>query len=164
MLALAGALALTLVPRRIPASALRAVLGLSLMVGLVESATAFTDPLPWFNVLAPEPRDFVTVDSDLDWGQNIYRLSKYLKEEKIEKLGLFYFGSVNSGVFDFPKATAGVDPMRPTPGYVVVSSYIRRLECLKSGKFCWLNQFQPEYSIGDSIHIYYIPGASLAGP
>jgi hypothetical protein len=164
MLALAGALALTLVPRRIPASALRAVLGLSLMVGLVESATAFTDPLPWFNVLAPEPRDFVTVDSDLDWGQNIYRLSKYLKEEKIEKLGLFYFGSVNSGVFDFPKATAGVDPMRPTPGYVVVSSYIRRLECLKSGKFCWLNQFQPEYSIGDSIHIYYIPGASLARP
>jgi hypothetical protein len=164
MLALAGALALNLVPRRIPASALRAVLGLALLLGLGESATAFSDPLPWFNLLTPEPRDFVTVDSDLDWGQNIYRLSKYLKEEKIDNLGLVYFGSVQTGAFDFPKATTGVDPMRPTTGYVVVSSYIRRLECLKSGKFCWLNQFQPEFSIGDSVHIYYIPGASLAQP
>ncbi len=161
ILALAGALALTTAPRRIPAAALRAVLGLALFVGVVESATAVADPLPWFNLLAPEPLDRVTVDSDLDWGQNLYRLSKYLKEEKIEKLALHYFGSVAYESFDFPKGITGVDPKNPMPGYVVVSSYIRRLECLRSGNFCWLNQFQPEHSIGDSIHIYYIPGALL---
>ena len=164
MLALAGALALTIVPRRIPAAALRAVLVLALLLGLVESASAVADPLPWFNLLAPEPLDRVTVDSDLDWGQNLYRLSKYLKEEKIENLALFYFGSVPSQAFDFPKTMTGVDPKNPMTGYVIVSSYIRRLECLRSGNFCWLNQFQPEHSIGDSIHIYYIPGGSLVVP
>ncbi len=163
-LALAGALGLSLVPGRIPPAALRSLLGLALLVATVESATAVADPLPWFNLLAPEPHDLVTVDSDLDWGQNLHRLSKYLKDEKIEKLGLFYFGSAQYEFFDFPRSVTGVTEKNPMPGYVVVSSYIRRLECLKSGKFCWLDRFQPEHSIGDSIHIYYIPGGSLTVP
>lgn len=160
-LMLAAALGLTFVPRRIPASALRPVLLLALVVGIGESATAISDPLPWFNVLAPEPKDLVTVDSDLDWGQNLHRLAEYLKQEKIEKIGIRYFGSAPYELVDLPKSVSGVSEDTGMPGYVVVSSYIRRLECLKTGKYCWLNKFQPEHSIGDSLHIYYIPGMGL---
>lgn len=163
-LALAGALSMSIVPRRIPAQAMRAVLGTALLVGCIESATAIGDPLPWFNLLAPEPRDLITVDSDLDWGQNLYRLSKYLKEEKIEKVSIRYFGTAPFEFFEFPKGIGAVAEDGPMPGYVVVSSYVRRLECLKRGKYCWLNQFQPEHSIGDAIHIYYIPGGNLVRP
>lgn len=162
-LALAGALGFSIVPRRIPAAALRTVLVGALLLGGAESATAVADPLPWFNLLAPEPRDLITVDSDLDWGQNLHRLSKYLKEEKIEQLAVHYFGSAPYEFFEFPKGMTGVAEKEPMTGYVVVSSYIRRLECLKSGKYCWLNRFQPERAIGDSIHIYYIPGGNLVG-
>jgi MFS family permease len=164
MMALAGALGLSFVSRRIPAMALRGVLGAALLAACVESATAVNDPLPWFNVLAPHPRDLITVDSDLDWGQNIYRLSKYLKEAKIDKVGIVYFGSVPIHLFDFPKEVTGVWEEGPTPGYVVVSSYVRRLDCLKSGKFCWLQRFQPEHSIGDALHIYYIPKMDMFRP
>lgn len=156
-LALSGALSLVMVSRRIPQVALRAVLGAALLAGCLESATAITDPLPWFNLLAPEPRDLITVDSDLDWGQNLYRLSQYLKEEKIEQFSLRYFGTGPFELFDFPKGVREVSEDGPMEGYVVVSAYVRRLECLKRRKYCWLGAFEPEYSIGDGIHIYYLP-------
>ena len=68
-----------------------------------------------------------------------------------------YVGSAALGLFEMPKEVYGVAPEKPVAGYVAISSYARRFDCARSGGYCWLEGYQPEYSIGESIHLYYVP-------
>jgi 4-amino-4-deoxy-L-arabinose transferase-like glycosyltransferase len=60
-----------------------------------ESVSIYPDYLAYFNQLAGGPQNgyLHLVDSNLDWGQDLKGLKKYMEEGDIEKVKLSYFGT-----------------------------------------------------------------------
>lgn len=77
--------------------------------------------LEYFNEAAggPENGHRWLVDSNLDWGQDLIRLSEFMKQRKIETVNLAYFGSVHPVVYGIQFA-----PLRPgeSAGLSVISA------------------------------------------
>ena len=79
---------------------------------------ATPNTIDYFNLLARGRGDEILLDSNLDWGQGLKRLRKYMDRQKIDRIGLAYFGHVDPALY-------GIDayPPRPDqPGLVAVSA------------------------------------------
>jgi hypothetical protein len=95
--------------------------GVVLAIGLATALWTHPNYLAYFNVLAGGSRHGhrVLIDSNLDWGQDLYRLKPALEKMGIEeRIGLLYFGHVNPALY-------GIDyrvlPPMPVKGVVAVS-------------------------------------------
>jgi 4-amino-4-deoxy-L-arabinose transferase-like glycosyltransferase len=86
--------------------------------------------IPYFNILAggPDGGYRVLVDSNLDWGQDLPRLARWMREKGVSRVQLGYHGSDNPDRFgivrdDLPGAHLFADhpPAHPFEGTVVVS-------------------------------------------
>jgi len=109
-----------------------------------------------------------TVDSNLDWGQDLKRLKKWADDNKIEKIYVDYFGGGDAGYYlkekylpwqgnwspnDFPKENylaVSVTFLQggrglPVPGFNQ-----------PWGHYLWLDKYTPVAKIGNSIFVYYI--------
>ncbi len=126
--------------------------------------------LTYFNELAGGPENgykFV-VDSNLDWGQDLKRLTKWIQENKIDKIYLDYFGGGNPEYYLKEKYAPwkGVNNPSNLPdgSYLAVSvSQMQggRAEKVKdfnqnSSFYKWLNHYTPVAEIGHSIFVYRI--------
>lgn len=143
------------------------------------SVLAHPDYLAYFNVFAFGRPERIEVDSDLDWGQDLYRLSKWLKLQGVRDVGLSYFGTADLSHADLPNFHELI-PYQKESGWVAISAYNRTLpspffvkrlpniatyygipwnfDRLKSGEgpFAWLTNYQPVAKIGNSIFVYNI--------
>lgn len=129
-------------------------------------AWAHPDYLSYFNGLAGSEPAAVVTGSDLDWGQDLLRLSQKLKELKVQHLTLGYFGTAIPERHGLPAFTE-LAPYEPVTGWVAISEhrlrvggqYLRRTMKKSTGAFDWLNEYQPVARVGKSIRLYYIkPG------
>jgi hypothetical protein len=123
------------------------------------------DHLAYFNRFAGSHPERILAESDLDWGQDLYRLSRRLKELQVDHLSLMYFGP---GVFAPGRAAytavlenAGLPPYSilsasapATHGYVAISVRYLTLEYARDGSFAWLKDRTPLEIIGKSIYLY----------
>lgn len=124
-----------------------------LLFGWLAAAAIVAGPdyLPYFNELALGRPDRILVDSDLDWGQDLLRLSKSL-DSRNAPLTLIYFGSADPRRHHLPSfhtLRPGEDPH----GWIALS-----LTVLRKGKphdrFAWADSM-PFVPIGKSIRLYY---------
>ncbi len=116
----------------------------------------------------PENLYLYTVNSNLDWGQDLKRLKKWVEKNNIEKIYLDYFGGGNPEYYlkeKFLPWWGTRDPKEfPKGNYLAVS-----LTALQGGRglpaknfdqphgyYLWLNRYQPMAKIGYSIFVYYI--------
>ncbi|HXG51859.1 MAG TPA: hypothetical protein VNN77_10680 [candidate division Zixibacteria bacterium] len=85
-----------------------------LLAGWVKT---YPDYLAFFNELAGGPRNGsrYLVDSNLDWGQDLPGLKRWMDEHKARKIELAYFGTVNPAAY-------GIDAT-PLPGSLVFSPW-----------------------------------------
>ena len=112
------------------------------------------------------------VDSNLDWGQDLKRLTTWVNDNKIDKIRLHYFGGAvpeyylgNKFIFWWGKYPA--QDIIKTGGWLAVSATFLQggrgkiAPGLKNdaGDYAWLNAYQPVAVIGHSIFVYYIPPA-----
>lgn len=128
---------------------------------LSDSIRSHPDYLAYFNELAFDEPELIRVDSDLDWGQNIDRLSRRIAEKKItEPVGLALFGSVNPSWHNlnwYP-----LSPWVESKGWIAVSATEKMMSQQTSdahlGKrpWAWLYRHEPVERIGNSILLYYI--------
>jgi hypothetical protein len=106
------------------------------------------------------------VDSDLDWGQDMKRLSARLKELGVKKVYLACLYSGDYDRLDLPEWD-GLEPFRPVSGWVAVSYtmlktngwHMARAMGRNEPAFAWLEKYQPVAKAGKSILIYSIPAA-----
>ena len=151
---------------------------------IVSSCLAHPDYLPYFNVLAAERPERIEVDSDLDWGQDLARLSKWLHDRGVQEVALSYFGTADLTHADLPSFHELV-PYQKASGWVAISARYRvipspfmvipppagmaayysvpgNFDRVKpgTGPFAWLTSYQPVERIGHSIFVYYIPPAA----
>mgnify|MGYP001773355249 CR=1 FL=1 len=117
----------------------------------------------------PDKLYLFTVDSNLDWGQDLKRLKKWVEENKIEKIYLDYFGGGSPQYYlgeKYESWWGQKDPKQlPKGSYFAISA-----TALQGGRgapakgfdqptgyYLWVNQYEPPIAkIGYSIFIYQI--------
>ncbi len=116
----------------------------------------------------PSKTYLYTVDSDLDWGQDLARLDNWLKKKKIKEIYLDYFGGSDPKYYlgnKFLPWWGQRNPKdMPKGGYLAVSaSFLQRGRgnpVLGFNDPChyydWLYQYKPVAQIGYSIFVYHI--------
>lgn len=121
------------------------------------SFAAHPDYLSYFNLLGVGNRAAIAADSDLDWGQDLKRLSQSCRRLGVDKLSLQYNGSkgIDLSSFDLPETVELVPYERPT-GWVAVS---RQKLLLGTGvapydQFAWLAGEKPVEEIGNSMLLF----------
>ena len=125
------------------------------------------DYLASFSELVRAPEKIVS-DSDLDWGQDLRRLSARVHELGIEKIAIGGCTACDAACMNLPD-TCELDPWEPTSGWVAIGEWClrvwaRRNEPERPGAFAWLEGRSYE-RIGKSIRLYNVnlsPGAGEA--
>jgi len=137
---------------------------------VISSILVFPSFLTYFNELAGGPSGgskYVT-DSNLDWGQDLKRLKKWVDENNIEKIKIDYFGG-GSPSYYFGDNYQSFDPKNgPQKGWLAISATALRrgqgepteefakIFSQQTGYYNWLKEYSPIKIIGNSIFIYYI--------
>ncbi|HWP48335.1 MAG TPA: glycosyltransferase family 39 protein [Candidatus Limnocylindrales bacterium] len=146
------------------------IIGLSFWY-LISSLSVYPNYLSYFNELAGGPRNGYRIlsDANLDVGQGLIQLKKYLTEQGIERINLLYFGWVDPGLYgiqahQFPN-------LSPHGVYAISVAYLQgipfirmdaqgRVYRLSPEFFEMFKNLEPEAQIANSIFIYKIPEKS----
>jgi 4-amino-4-deoxy-L-arabinose transferase-like glycosyltransferase len=115
-------------------------------------ARAWPDYLAYFNELVTDP-EYVLVDSDLDWGQDLKRLVRRLHELNVPSLALAYSGSADLAREGLPPYLL-LKPDQHATGWVAVSA-LARAEAPEH--FDWLADYPRQERIGKTIDLYLVP-------
>ena len=122
----------------------------------VDSWRAHPDYLAHFNEFAGPHPENILCESDLDWGQDLHRLSLRLHERGIQEFSIAYFGTAFLEKYNLPHWEP-LSPTQPTRGYIAVSLHRLNIDYSKDGSFAWLKSYTPVERIGKSIDLFYIP-------
>ncbi|HYW42493.1 MAG TPA: glycosyltransferase family 39 protein [Bryobacteraceae bacterium] len=117
---------------------------------------AHPDYLAYFNPMAGSKPERILCDSDLDWGQDLNRLSQRLKSLGVEQLTIGYFGTALLNASDLPPHHV-LAPDEKATGYVAISARYLYLDYARDGSYEWLRRHEPLERIGRSIYLYRIP-------
>jgi 4-amino-4-deoxy-L-arabinose transferase-like glycosyltransferase len=139
----------------------------------VSSAVAFPRYLSYFNAIAGGPAGGwrYLVDSNIDWGQDLARLGRWLRAHDVRRVYLAYFGSADPAsygiafqkVYQVEDFEPGIPGQRPGPGEYLAASVtlLQGLYVTDASSASWLarvrTELEPVGKAGDSILIYRIP-------
>lgn len=127
---------------------------IGLLAWLVASSVlAHPDYLSYFNELGGNNPAQILVISDLDWGQDLTRLSGYLRKHQVKHVSIAYenyFDGQALGLPDSVRLRCG----EPATGWVAVEERSARVfpECYR-----WIGTRQPIAYAGKSMRIFYLP-------
>ncbi len=140
------------------------LLGALLVWNVSEYAAIMPDHLSYFNQIAGGADNGIEwlSDSNVDWGQGLIQLRRYLEKEKITDYAYFYFGTADPEYYGIHgRRIEGFDfVIRPTRGVVVMSSHLvtRARDVLDrvfgDGPLNWLRHQAPIYIVGHAYYIY----------
>ncbi|HUS94464.1 MAG TPA: phospholipid carrier-dependent glycosyltransferase [Patescibacteria group bacterium] len=170
-----GMTALPAVTARLPLWEARLVKGMLIAVVasvLIIDIILHPHYLSYFNILGGGPSNGhqILVDSNLDWGQDLLRLKKWMAHNEIEKVKLSWFGTADPGYYDIdyeplPGLThhfdlwwdVPFDSETPEPGiYAISVSNLWEIPLEEKNVFPWFRDRPPDDRIGYSIHIYMV--------
>jgi hypothetical protein len=136
----------------------------ALVVWLAASSLlSHPDYLAYFNEFAGGEPQNILVDSDLDWGQDIKRLSTRLHEAGARQLTWVPLQVTDfEKEFGFPPIDTRMDVVNPSPGWNAVSMTVlkqRRLGLWDSypGVTVWPDRIKPTEKVGKSTWLWYFP-------
>lgn len=149
-----------------------AALAIALVLLIWQAGSSFRahpDYLAWFNEIAGQHPEKILIDSDLDWGQDVLRLSTKLRQTHIPELSLVLAGmppDLDLRRFGLPPYRVLLPHERAT-GWIAISLF--NLKTGGVGKpldsYSWLEAHQPVALVGRSIRLYHVPdAATVANP
>jgi Dolichyl-phosphate-mannose-protein mannosyltransferase len=127
----------------------------------VESLMEFPNYLGFFNMASGGPRmgwKYV-VDSNMDLGQDVKKLPRYLADHGITNVCLAYFGAARLNYFGIhaQPVPASVEEARQSGCVVVMSMTQLMFDRDQRGQYRWLDQFSPADYVGSSYRVYNLP-------
>lgn len=130
------------------------------------------DYLAYFNEITGGPENGwkYLIDSNIDWGQDLKGLKKYLQKEGNPEILLNYFGSILPETYgiiyepffypnflNMPQQYYRLNSEFPEKEYLVISvNYLQGLVYADHNIFNWLKEIKPKAKIGYSIFVYDI--------
>lgn len=120
--------------------------------------------LTYFNEIAGGPNNgykFV-VDSNLDWGQDILRLSQFIEKNNIQNIKMDYFSGAPAEYYIKTAKIESYDREKSQTGWLAVSATLLEGACKGGSPNCqgadraytWIDSIKPVAKIGYSIFIY----------
>jgi hypothetical protein len=122
---------------------------------VVVAARAHPDHLAYFNALAGGHPEEILSDSNLDWGQDLYRLNDVIRSSRVDTLHLAYFGSTSPIAADVPNTVDLLPGQRPR-GWIAVSETFLAGVWVDTA-YAWLGRREPYGRVGKSIRVYWVP-------
>jgi len=127
----------------------------------------YPDYLAFFNEIIGGPRNGykVLVDSNLDWGQDLKGLKRWMNDHRVDRIALAYFGTVDPSYYgihaEHPKGSISepaVDRGKKQPSmppYTAISAtHLTGLYLRKRETYARFREKEPVATIGHSILIY----------
>jgi Dolichyl-phosphate-mannose-protein mannosyltransferase len=137
-----------------------------LALNVSEYAAIAPDHLSYFNQIAGGADNGMEwlSDSNVDWGQGLIQLRRFLEEQKITDYAYFYFGTGDPEYYGIRgRRIDGFDfVIRPTRGVVIMSSHLvtRARDVLDrvfgNGPLNWLRHQAPVHIVGHAYYVYEI--------
>ena len=121
-----------------------------------ESLLAHPDYLPYFNQTVRGRAHRVLADSNLDWGQDLARLSEWMRENRVPGVMLWHFGQTPPERFGIRVGA----PPPPQQGWLAVS--VNHLNGMwgDTAELAALRRRPPDARIGQSIYLYRMTAAA----
>jgi 4-amino-4-deoxy-L-arabinose transferase-like glycosyltransferase len=132
----------------------RALVVLLLSWYFIGTSLAHPNYLAWFNEAAGCHPERIAADSNLDWGQDLFRLADYAKRQQLSPLYVSYFGSARWR--DHLPSALPLPLGQCTPGWIALSEQHPAID--QSLSYRWLEQHRPVKRIGSSIRLYLVTG------
>ena len=129
----------------------------------------FPDYLAFFNALAggAEGGYRYLVDSNLDWGQNLWQLRDWMDEQHVERVYYAHFSPARPQVYGIAvdylppdPRSAGVDfaPLNPPPGvYAIGATVLQGVYLADVNTYAWFRTHRPTAQLGYALFIYEVP-------
>jgi len=116
----------------------------------------FPHYLAYFNEIVggPENGYRCLAASNLDWGQGLKMLKRYIDEQGIGRIRLAYFGTADPRYYGIEYDE--LPPDSPQKGWIAVSATYLQGAHTKRGGYDWLKRYSPCAKIGYSIFVYNI--------
>lgn len=172
-----------LTPRRRMGWPGRAFVGLLIIWLLAANLWVFPDYLAFFNLIAggPDGGARVLASSNLDWGQDLPALARYLKQRGAGSVYLAYYGQADPAYYDIDYLALPTDPplpedaphaafhpLNPAPGlYAISATHLVGVSEAVHDTYAYFRSRRPLARIGHSIYIYevlpFLPTSSEAG-
>ena len=136
---------------------------------LIGSALAHPDYLPWMNAFAGRHPERVLLDSNFDWGQDIWRLARVARQRGIDHLGYRVWTNVRGSSVGITSGSI-LDPHQPSSGWNIVSEHsLGFARAADPGAYRWLTDGRDFERIGKTLRLYSVSPHSvqrrrLAGP
>jgi 4-amino-4-deoxy-L-arabinose transferase-like glycosyltransferase len=130
--------------------AARAALAILLLWQFSTLASAYPDYLAYFNAFGGEHPERILVDSDLDWGQDLRRLSLELARRRVPSVSLAYMGTADLTREHLPPFTL-LAPGQRASGWIAVDMLSMKEE---PDGYAWLASQTPVTRVGKSIDLY----------
>jgi tetratricopeptide (TPR) repeat protein len=137
---------------------------------LLSTLRVFPSYLAYFNEFVGPDRGYLTlVDSNLDWGQDVKRLKKFMMEKGIEQIYLSYFGTASPCYYGIKfiflpgsPSNCGESPEPRSTHFIAVSATNLQSVYLPVDSYGWLKRYKPMAQIGYSIFVYDIRNDAVA--
>lgn len=161
-LALAAGVAWDWAWRRLEGRLGRAALITAAAALSIGTVTIHPDYLAYFNVFAGRDPSRLVADSDLDWGQDLFRLSRVARERGVDTLRFAYIGTGDlSPIVGVPVAFWDGNG-RPTGWVAVTETWYRRGQItFRRGRYevrpdalFWLDSAATPTRVGKGIRLY----------
>ena len=155
LMAILAAMGLVWAWERAKQSSHRFIVGAFAFWTLVDPIAAHPDHLAYFNVFAGPAPERILVDSNLDWGQDLYRLRDFSRSIAPDSIRIHYFGTAEFLAVGLER-TRRLHPNERPSGWVAAS------ETFYAGVWSdtalhWLRQYRPVGRVGRSIRLYKLP-------
>jgi len=134
---------------------------------VLESLGAFPHYLAAFNPLWVKRSEarFHLLDSNLDWGQDLVHLKKFMDRRGLSQVALAYFGHADPKIYGINYELAGETPTdEPVAvsanlvmGLPYLLTYVNPPVWVAPETFAWLRDRRPEAQVGYSILVYNLP-------
>ena len=134
--------------------------GALVLLAAVESFSIHPHYLAFFNFLVGGPGEGprYLVDSNIDWGQDLKKLKRYLKAQGTDEVCLCYFGRAQPWYYGIkdqsipatPEVRAGARP----DCLVAISATPLQGVYVPLENFRWLRERKPDAKVGYSIYVY----------
>jgi 4-amino-4-deoxy-L-arabinose transferase-like glycosyltransferase len=128
----------------------------------ISSIVSYPGYLGYFNEIIGNNRraDTYVVDSNLDWGQDLRRLTNWVEEHQISKIHIDYFGGGDPSYYLKDKVIPWQSTFQKEKGYYAVSRHFYRTSAFYQDRGTDYDHYftNDEYltTIGTSIYVYKV--------
>jgi hypothetical protein len=131
------------------------------------TARVYPYPLTFFNELAGGPGGGYRwlVDSNLDWGQNLWQLRDWMRSEGVDRVYYSHFSPARPEVYGVaadwlppdPRAVP-LAPFDPAPGvYAIGATTLQGVYTPDVNTLAWFRAHEPIARLGHALFIYEVP-------